>query len=87
MKKDAKPLHVIQAERREAEELAATILRLTERIPKHVMDTPGVMFARQFKERMFKARQVASHSVLNLHKLRAAMSDVNHYYRPQETPK
>lgn len=81
MKKDAKPAHVVAAERREAEELAARILKLTERIPQHVMDTPGIMFAKRFKEQMFKARQVASHSVLNLHKLRAAMQEVNHYYK------
>ena len=75
-------MHVIAAERREAEELAARILKLTERIPQHVIDTPGVMAARKFKESMTQARTVAASKVMNLHKLRAAMSEVNHYYKP-----
>lgn len=82
MKKEAKLPGVIAAERAEAKELADKILKLTERIPQHVMDTPGVMYARQFKETMFKARTVASASSLSLPKLRNAMNDVNFYYRP-----
>lgn len=82
MKKEGKLPAQIAAERAEAKELAATILKLTERIPQHVMDTPGVMYARQFKESMSKARTVASAGTLSLHKLRTAMNDVNFYYRP-----
>jgi hypothetical protein len=84
MKKDPKPLHVIAAERREAEELAADILKLTERIPQHVMNAPGVMAARRFKESMSKARTVASAKTLNLAKLRLAMNEVKFYYRPTD---
>jgi hypothetical protein len=87
MKKDPKPMHVVASERAEAKHLAETILKLTERIPAHVINAPGIMAARRFKEQMAKARTVASASTLNLAKLRAAMSEVNFYYRPQEQPK
>lgn len=81
MKKDPKPAHQIAEERKEAETLAAEILRLTSNIPKHVMDAPGVMAARLFKERMSKARTVALSPQRQLHRLRAAMQDVHHYYK------
>ena len=81
MKKDPKSAAVVADERREANELAAEILRLTERIPQHVMNAPGVMAARMFKERITKARTVASATTKNLSKLRMAIQDVNHYYK------
>lgn len=81
MKKDAKLPAVIAAEKAEAAELAAKIMKMTERIPQHVMDTPGVMYAQQFKASMTKARQIATQKTLSLPKLRTAMNDVNFYYR------
>lgn len=82
MRKEGKNPAVIAAEREEAQHLAKTILSMTERIPSHVINTPGVMYAQQFKAAMAKARAVANASTKNLAKLRAAMQDVNFYYRP-----
>lgn len=81
MKKEAKLPAIIAAERAEAKELAEKILTMTQRIPQHVIDTPGVMYAQAFKASMCKARAAASQTALSLPKLRTAMADVNHYYR------
>lgn len=81
MKKEGKNSAVVAAERKEAAELAADILRITATIPPHIVNTPGVMFSRDFKARMVKARLLASAMTKDLYKLRAAMQDVKHYYR------
>ncbi|MEJ7804370.1 MAG: hypothetical protein WKG03_00395 [Telluria sp.] len=80
MKKDAKLPSVVAAEKAEANALAENILRITERIPSSVINHPGVMYARDFKARMVKARLLSTATTKNLLKLRAAMQDVRHYY-------
>lgn len=65
----------------ETADIATRILELTKSIPPHVLRTPGINAARQFKEVAARCRTVASSPASSLGKLRQALADLQFYYR------
>ena len=82
MKNQAKPLHIIEAERKERTDLIDQIKRLTGGpIPQKIVDGTDQVGAVRFKEVAYNARKLATSSKPTLEKLRAAYNSIEGYYR------
>lgn len=79
--KQSKPLHVIEAERKEIADLIDRIVRLTDRIPKKVLQQADYYGAVRFKDDASRARKLAQSAKPTLSKLRAALNSIEGYYR------
>lgn len=81
MKKLQKTQDQIEAERREARELAAEIIEMSNRIPAKIRNEASHGTAVAYKNHMMAALKCANGKILDVHKLRAAYNLIVGYYK------
>ena len=77
---DKKSQMQIDAERKEAADLADSILKMTSSIPPRIINGAGINLVRQYKAAATKAVSTAKAKTLNLTKLREQHAAIRSFY-------